>query len=488
MDSSIKLTPNPAITQVFTPANTAIFTSVGLHAFILGLILPSFHWNEPPAPSERSRETVGVIELSPAEQSRLPHPSPLTTNVAVLPNPAVPGANPALPSLPSSDYNYNNIPGLNAIPAPPALPNLPSYPPNLPPLSSYGNLSNLPIAAPPVSLPPLPSIPPLPNSRRLPSLPGLPFGNNGNAIDRDQASAPQRPNFGELQPMRGTDFITRAPQPPGEQLETLQATGEDTPIAQARNNDLIWQARQGATIKERITLTGAYPRIACRNQTEATVVYNVAPDGELTPISTSRYPIFNEIAQKAIAGQSVRQPTQISVNFRYDPQLCASLGVVPTPSQTLPSLPDVNPTNNQAPRPSLPNNTPAPIAAPPTRPTLPPPADNSPETVAPAQIPAAQPRSVRPTLPEIPLPQTPPANSLPDTPVTVPNEATPPPVDAGQPAKPPQNLLESKGSRLQEQQNNRVNSPNPREAAPLVNNSPTAETEALPGPALGKKE
>lgn len=478
MDSSIKLTPSPAISQVFTPANAAIFTSVGLHAFILGLILPSFHWTDPPAPKEQSREIVGLIELSPAEQSRLPNPSSLTNNFAALPNPAVPGASPGLPPLSSSDYNYNyNIPGLNAVPA---LPNLPSYPANLPPLSSYGNLSNLPIAAPPVSLPPLPSLPSLSTSRRPPSLPGLPFGDTGNSLDRDQAAAPQRPNFGQLPPLRGTDFITRASQPAGEPPETLQATGEDTPTTQARNNDLIWQARQGATIKERITLTGEYPRIACRNQTEATVVYNVAPGGDLTPISTSRYPIFNQIAQQAIASQRIGQPTQISVNFRYDPQICASLGVAPTPTQNLPALPDVKPSDHQAP---------APIAAPPTQPSLPGLPGDAPNPIPPTPMPVLQPRSVRPTMPEVPLPSTPAANPLPEPPVNAHPASVPPSVDAGPPPQSQQNLLESKGSRLQEQQNNPATPPNTSEPAPAANNgAPTTDAKTLPGPALGKKE
>ncbi|MFM7191424.1 MAG: hypothetical protein ACKOX2_11490, partial [Microcystaceae cyanobacterium] len=64
-----KLDFAPSFTQVFTPTNTAILASVGLHAFFLGLALPFLQAGDA---EQAKKNQVGVIELSQAEQSRLP--------------------------------------------------------------------------------------------------------------------------------------------------------------------------------------------------------------------------------------------------------------------------------------------------------------------------------------------------------------------------------------------------------------------------------
>ncbi|MEB3189571.1 MAG: hypothetical protein VKL42_04420, partial [Snowella sp.] len=80
MDFPLKLDNTPSINQVFTPVNIAILASLGLHAFVLGLALPNLTWPEPTEEGFEDRAPVGVIELTPAEQSRLPNTDPLPTN------------------------------------------------------------------------------------------------------------------------------------------------------------------------------------------------------------------------------------------------------------------------------------------------------------------------------------------------------------------------------------------------------------------------
>jgi len=374
MDFPLKIDSAPSLTQVFTPVNVAILTSVGLHAFILGLALPSLQWSQPDQAPKKGQ--VNVIQLTDAEQSRLPETSPFSNSSAFLPNtsselpsniPDLSSNNPSLnlpttsPPLPSTDYNYNSLP--SQIPLPPSLPNLPGYPSNLPPLSNYGygSLSRVARETPPISLPPLPSFP-MPSYRRSSERPSLPGMNNLPSGNSNLPNLP-RPQFGEQQPLRGTDFITRASQGNGNPVSTaspnepeLQAQGEDTPSMQALQNDLKWRASLGSQKSsdiEAITLYGSYPRIACRNRTEATVVYNVDPNGSITPVSLSRYPIFNELAQQAFQSQRFTRPTRVRVNFNYDPKVCGSMATAAPPLLN-------NPSNNNpaiAPNPSLPSNS-----------------------------------------------------------------------------------------------------------------------------------
>lgn len=372
MDFPLKL--QPSATQILTPGNVAIFASVGIHAVVLGMFLPNLSGEQNP-----NQQNVGVIELTDAEQSRLPDPAPvpsvssvpdaagLTNSTSMLPSTTSPNdlfsANPdvklppiseaPLPSLPPANYG-SNLPG--QVPLSP-LPSLPPYPPSLPPLSSYNNLNNIPIARAPVSLPPLSSS--NRTSQQRPVLPPLSgtqsyFG----SIDRNSNNGTTRPNFGILPPPRGTDFITRAsqndgvPNLPGMAPQPeLQADGQETSPDQAMRNDLLWRAKlakqnNGAISTgdiESIALTGAYPRAACRSKAEARVVYNVEPSGEITPIQLSGYSIFNDLARQVFQSQRFNKPTRVSVNFNYDPKVCESAIAAPSnPTQTAPLLPPLN--------------------------------------------------------------------------------------------------------------------------------------------------
>jgi hypothetical protein len=361
MEFPLKL--QPSYNQILTPTNIAIFSSVGLHAVILGFMLPNLaEWSK--AGQKGDHQNVGVIELNEAEQSRLPNTSPFSSgnpffpSTSALPNTssndpllANPGLNlPPLPESPPPSANYNSF--ANQTPLPP-IPELPSYPPNLPPLSSYNNLNNIPITQSP------PSLSRLPTSSDIPSRPALPpLPNTQSYFDSmrgSQGKTPTRPKFGELAPSRGTDFITAAPQnPAGNSLPNLpgtvlpqpqlQADGQETNSEQAMRNDLEWRAKlqqngTGNTDIGTLNLVAAYPPAACSTRAEGRVVYNVLPSGEITQIQASRYSLFNELARQSFQSQRFTQPTRVIVNFNYDPKVCASTVTAPN----LPGLPSGNP-------------------------------------------------------------------------------------------------------------------------------------------------
>lgn len=134
------------------PNSIAILTSIGLHAAIgIGLVtMPSFSDD-----STSDTRTVSLMELSPAEQSRLPD----------LSTPSF-----TLPPLPDSSSSLETLPSPSKLPSLPALPSLPSVEPQLPkPSTSRNNSSafNVPLA----QLPPPPSQVNLPPLRSQPSLP-----------------------------------------------------------------------------------------------------------------------------------------------------------------------------------------------------------------------------------------------------------------------------------------------------------------------------
>jgi hypothetical protein len=401
MEFPLKL--QPSYNQILTPTNIAIFSSVGLHAVILGFMLPNLaEWSK--SSQKGDQQNIGVIELNEAEQSRLPNTSPFSKenpffpSTSALPNPfpndpllANPGLNlPPLPAPPSSSANYNSF--ANQTPLPP-IPELPPYPPNLPPLSSYNNLNNIPITQSPPSLSRLPSSSDIPSRPYLPPLPNT--QSYFDSVRGNQGKTPARPKFGELPPSRGTDFITAAPQnPAGNSLPNLpgtvpqpqlQADGQETTSEQAMRNDLQWRAKiqqngTGNTDIGTLNLPVAYPPAACPTRAEGRVVYNVAPSGEITQIQASRYSLFNELARQSLQSQRFTQPTRVIVDFNYDPKVCAA-------TVTAPNLP------------ALPSGTPA-I----------PPAGNAVESVSPVNDPT---RNIPQLPPLVPGSNTPNSNSVP---------------------------------------------------------------------------
>jgi len=468
MDFPLKLDNNTPSNPIFTPVNIAILASLGLHGFVLGLALPHFTWPQPTEASFGDRAPVGVIELTPAEQSRLPNTDPLPANplLPVLPEGEPPPSSPTAPNLPAApdsnyDYQLPDSSNLPPLPTMPSLPNLPAYP-NLPPLTSYGNLRRFPITNPP-----LPSLPPLP-SRRLPRLP-VPsdprFADTAPPLPPISSNDPARPRFDPLPPPQGTDFITRAPQGQDNGAVNnavaqpeLVPEGEDSSPDQVRVNSLNSIAQQGVAIKAKDVIAGPYPAIACRNRSETSVTYNVFPSGQKDLVGRSRYPIFNDLAAKVIGGRSYSQPTQVTVSFQYDPKVCADVTQFdnpPTPQTPQPPT-DPRPLGT----PTVPT-----VETPSSAPMVPtPPAVETPAPVRPGMTPSpspVQPPTQTTPAPQVPRPQPsiipdapanprPTATPIPDSPAPAvqPTPAVAPP-PAG--SSPQRSLPRSKGEILREQ-------------------------------------
>ncbi|MCT0253078.1 hypothetical protein [Synechocystis sp. PCC 6714] len=490
MDLPLRLSDSPSLGQVFTPVNVAILASLGLHGFILGLALPHWQWQESTGESLEDRNPVGVIELTPAEQSRLPETDIFSAGALfpTAPDGSAPGAiaaDPNLPTPPGGDYNYSLPSGPGIMPPPPAMPNLPAYP-NLPPLTSYGNLSRLPITNPPI-----PSLPQIPSTRQIPRPPGL-FSPTPDQGINPLGPSPNRPNFGSLPPSQGTGFITRAPQGTNTPQEPgLTAEGEDTSPEKLRENTLVSIAQQGQALKAKDTINGAYPPIACRNRTEAQVVYNLFPNGQRDLVGRSRYPIFNQLAEQAIANRSYGEPTQVTVSFKYDAELCGGINqFIPSGGEN-PSLPTVPPPSQTTPAPAV---TPAPGIAPTLEPQRPRP------TTPPISQPQTAPPEVRSSpIPDAPVPRRQTASPAPSAPpvnvVPVPTRSVPTPTVTPAPTSSQPSLPKTKGEMLLEQNqapsivppqpngnNGETEADEPQSQAPSLNNN-----NGLPGPIQSKK-
>lgn len=494
MDLPLRLSDAPSLGQVFTPVNVAILSSLGIHGFILGLALPHWQWQESTGDNLTDRNPVGVIELTPAEQSRLPE-TDIFAGSALFPtapsgsDPGTIPADPNLPIPPSGDYNYSLPAGPGIMPPPPAMPNLPAYP-NLPPLTSYGNLSRLPITNPPI-----PSLPQLPSSRQIPRPPGL-FAPNPDQGMNPLGPGPNRPNFGPLPPSQGTGFITRAPQginPPQE--PGLRAEGEDTSPDKLRENTLVSIAQQGQALKVKDTISGAYPPIACRSRTEAAVVYNVFPSGQRDLVGRSRYPIFNQLAEQAIANRSYSEPTQVTVSFKYDAEICGGMDqFIPAGGETTnPSMPAVPPPSQVTPAPTV---SPAPGMAPSPEPLRPrpttPPVSQPQATPTPAVRPSPIPDAPAPRQQTVsPPPSAPPVNVPPSPTRSTPAQA---PTVSPAPSSSQPSLPKTKGEMLlQQNQAPSIVPPQPNGDSGQAETETQSQTPSLnnnnglPGPIQSKK-
>jgi hypothetical protein len=397
----------PVPIKVFNPSSVAVFASVGVHAFILGMVLPSLSSFSATEKASAPRN-VAVIELTPAEQSRLPA---LSNSAATLPD----ISNLSLPNSPTTD--------LSSFPTNPApLPNIlsflpaPSSVPALPPLPPLSYSSNLPITlSPRAFLPP----PPASTSASLPQNPSAPSLATTNSLNppqplnfepqrapinpdelinrklylpNSQGTAAANPN--PTQPFTGRNSGMVSPSEP-ETSETsardrqirrlvaltlqrandLREDKSNTTAEEATQNDVAWMRDIGKTVSKgqehNINLAGVYPKEACFRQLTGTSVYGIVVDtqGKLMAapylLKSAGYPILNQQALQQISGMSFAnatanpKPYRVYVDFQYDSKICPSVAIVQprtTNSGTpqVPETPAVPVTPRQAPAPSSP--------------------------------------------------------------------------------------------------------------------------------------
>lgn len=368
---------DPISPKVFNASSISVLVSIGIHALVLGVALPSLSMFS--QKDQTRQRNVGLIELTPMEQTRLPDLSASLPNIPSLSDPSQIDA--SLPSNPALDSSVSNaIPsGIDSLPPPPSLPSL-SYNNNLP-LSAFNPRSFLP-PPPPNSLP---IAPPLPLS--LP--PSLPSPSQTNpSIDA------QRPVFSSPQPpIPIDDLINQAAQlrkpfliPPEtstgtqsdvarnwqqqppvsaanspaaiqeqrlrklaldsiQRSESLQEDKTNTTNDEAMRNNVRWISKVGEIEPQEVSLLGTYPKDACFRKLEGSTIYGVMVNGagkvitipEL--IKSAGYPILNQQASQDIQSRSFPNPSgnpkpyRVQVDFKYNSKICPTV-MVPPPGTT----------------------------------------------------------------------------------------------------------------------------------------------------------
>jgi outer membrane biosynthesis protein TonB len=380
--SAIKTLP----TKFFNTSNLSTVASVGIHALILGVALPGL-----PIFSQKENSTdrlndVGLIELSPAEQSRLPNLSQpslepptypgvppidpsLFNTPSSLPSNTQGGFDPSLlPPPPPNALSFNN--DLSVVSPPPSMPPLPSPPP----ASYYPNpntWSNPP--APPSNLPP-PQIPLPPQQTQIPDAewrrpefdpvrggidPRDLINQRNNAI----AQKNQPPGYynGMPQPRTaansdsGQRIIQSDPRAALQEMrirrlvaeniqgaESLIADRTNTTNEEAMRNDVRWRAKTGDAKPQEVSISGTYPKTACMRRLEGTSVYGVVVDAQgkvaNSPsrpylIKSAGYPVLNQQALRDIRLNSFTNQTGqpksflVRVNYAYNEKICPSVAV-----------------------------------------------------------------------------------------------------------------------------------------------------------------
>jgi TonB family protein len=357
------------------PSAVSALASLGAHVLFF-LALPFLPYAAMKAKEPEIKRSVGVVQLTPEEQKRLPDFS--TSSPIELPPIAQP------PKSGSSGLFSLNPPKLPASSSPPAIDPLPTLPP-------------LPIFIPPptqipsysIQIPTTPALPritkpaPSASSRINPPPPATgesvqvpveqgPASNQGNNSNQDNNSGAEQPNqqpnqSANQQSEQQNQKVAVSPSPrTNEQiLAGLQAR-------QAELRQLFTYSPQGTSVEDGNTaflswfqeaygrpygqdeakpqqgkIEAEYPRLACplKQSRSAVIGAIVDANNKLTSepkvLQSSGYPLFNQEALKAVESYSFNNSTGnqqsylIRVEFNYDQKNCPA--GLPPANQTPPS-------------------------------------------------------------------------------------------------------------------------------------------------------
>ncbi len=417
------------LSKLLNATQLAFIASIILHLLIYKYGFAKSMIRERKLPVEG---TVATIELSPTEVERLPN---LETrlevpdfNNSVLGNTSSPFAFPS--SITPTIGNSTNLPAV-PIPFPPnfnlpSIPFIPSISTNikLPPISDF---SALPLPPPPEEL----------KSATTPtSIPELP----GSKIPRPPTQKqPIKPPETKIKPKPTPEQIAAARQ---EKLQdniqslssSLKKQETGTTDEDARKNYLAWLTKVKSIEPEAIELEGTYPRDACIRRLEGKSIYGVVTDEKNTVVALelikgAEYPIFNRQANKDLRKKNFGnntgepKPYRVTVNYKYNAEICPSLTVPSLRKKTEPSQPTPEAKPETTPE-TKPETTPEakPETTPETKPETTP--ETKPETTPEAK-PETTPEAKPETTPEA-KPETTPEAKPETTPETKP-ETTPKP-------------------------------------------------------------
>lgn len=445
---------NNRASKPIQPTQIAIIISVVLHLLLLRYGLPKLSLAQKNSAEDFA---VPLVELSPQEQTRLPNLSPEPTwNNIPLPEGVRPFA--LSPSIPTNPNILPNLPPV-PLPPPPQYFNLPPLPP-IPPLPSFPSTD---IKLPPVGdLSSIPSPPPLP-----------PIDSDGGEAIKP-ASEPEPPpeklpeeKPPEPKPPQAVAPPQPEPQVPPEQIaaqrqqqldrgvRNLSASLKEEKIGttdeEARKNYVAWLNEVGTSQPEKLDLKGTYPRDACIRRLEGKTVFGIVvnPQGQvidLDLIKSGGYSIFNQQASEDIAARPFKndtdkpKPYQVTVDFKYDPEICPSLSLpslardkqptteteepkTPKPKPEATEQPSTPPSVAPKPKPEATETTPDSPVEPSKQPAPAQPANESEATETLPNSPAEPPRQPAPPIPETPPEENQiPAREEPLMPPIVPNQ------------------------------------------------------------------
>jgi hypothetical protein len=331
------------------PAWIATIASVGVHV-VLWIVLPILPLESREAEEPDIPRPVGLVELTPEEQSRIPDFSVPSAEL-----PPIAPINPDLYSLNPPGSQFFEQP-FETLPRTP----LPSYTPP--------SLSLLPPLIPPPATrvpPQSPAVPrniappsPIPSPSVVPSPPPSPA-----PLEGETAVLPELDNLSPDTPPEDTEPVPSLPSPLEDQEELLAAleyneagTSQEAALERyttwfAEVTELLGDEWDGENA-DIIRIAAPYPVVACPRQLEGAAIVGalVNAEGELVEepapaiLRSSGYGLFNQLALDLVqeyefeAGDGQRA-YQVYVQFEYDPERCPD-AFSQTPEQDSPGAAD----------------------------------------------------------------------------------------------------------------------------------------------------
>jgi TonB family protein len=335
MSSSVRVKALPLVLQrwVQDPAALSAIASLALHLPLL-LFLPRLFSNTPGLEEPDLSSSVDVMELTPAEQGRIPNfqtpeiilpplaQTPPALSIIPLPKAPSPLQQTTLPPLPSlnspssslwgfgSSFQFPPI-GSTAPPPPFTVPRtqapiIPDLPPRVPvqppPQPSVQPTQPSPVASPSPTALPLPEPIAIPGAEALGGEIGGPVAASPSPIERSQAQINQE-LFARNQELRNKLTYNESGTGDGDYVQAGQKWAESGQAWLGVDRPITGSIQQGE-------INGIYPNVAGYRNLSGAVIVAVLVDesGKPAPnpvvLRSSGYAIFDEIALQDVMNQT----------------------------------------------------------------------------------------------------------------------------------------------------------------------------------------
>ena len=326
--------------KLLQPNSIAVFASISIHAFLLGVALPRvaiFSQQE----KQTTKPSVTLTELSPTEQTRLPEFFRSSTDTPPFPQTPLPQT----PLLETSPFNQSLSSRLKPLPLPHSssitsfFPDLSSVPLTRTPTSTIywpiqpQNSSELPSLPPPPLIPiPRESI----DDRQLEPTPQESVNEKPEEIAANSAIDSTPSSNSKLNAVRQQNLLAAVRQ----RSDRLKYDPTNTSNEEALKNYVDWLVVVKQLEPEQLAIAGTYSQDACIRKLEGTSIYGVLVDvggkaSDLHLIKSSGYPLLNQQAQEEIQSRSFDNQAdrpkayRVDVSFQYSQEICPSLKLSP---------------------------------------------------------------------------------------------------------------------------------------------------------------